>query len=149
MRFFIAGVMQGSHQGTQLHEQDYRQHIEQAVRRAFPDAGVYDPWALHRESITYDDLVGKQVFLEHNRMCGEVDVLIAYLPQASMGTAIEMWEAHRNGKIVIAITTMNHNWAVKFVSHHRFASLEAFDAAANDGSLAALVTQLRTSLSPP
>ena len=145
MRFFIAGVMQGSSHGTELHDQDYRERIEATIRRAMPTADVYDPWANHRESITYDDLTGKQVFLEHNRMCGEMDVVVAFVPQASMGTAIEMWEAFRNDRMVIAISPMAHNWAIKFVSHLRFDSLDDFDRAMEDGSLPRRIAAFRRS----
>ena len=140
MRVFIAGVMQGSSHATDVHCQEYRGRIEAAVRRALPDASIYDPWANHRESLTYDDLTGKQVFLEHNQMCGEVDAVVAFLPQASMGTAIEMWEAFRNHRKVISISPMAHNWAIKFISDHRFESLDELDQAADDGTLAELLT---------
>ena len=126
MRFFIAGVMQGSSHGTELHDQDYRERIEATIRRAMPTAEVYDPWANHRESITYDDLTGTQVFLEHNRMC-------------------EMWEAFRNDRMVIAISPMAHNWAIKFVSHLRFDSLDDFDRAMEDGSLPRRIAAFRRS----
>lgn len=139
MRVFIAGVMQGSSHSTDVHCQEYRGRIEAALKRANPQTTIYDPWANHRESLTYDDLTGKQVFLEHNQMCGEFDVVVAYVPQASMGTAIEMWEAFRNGRVVISISPMAFNWAIKFISDHRFDSLDDFDAAADDGTLTRLL----------
>ena len=37
------------------------------------------------------------MFERHNDMCREVDVVIAFVPEASMGTAIEMWEAYQHG----------------------------------------------------
>lgn len=139
MRFFIAGVMQGSSLGTDLHDQAYRTTIARHLQEGFPGADVYDPWEEHQASITYDDAEGKRVFLEHNQMCGEVDVLVAFVPEASMGTAIEMWEAYRNGKRVIAISPMSENWAVKFVCDRRYASLDEFKDAIEDGSLRRLL----------
>ncbi len=68
-------------------------------------------------------------------MCREIDVLLAYLPEASMGTAIEMWEAYQHGAVVISISPLKHNWAVKFLSHILYADIAEFEAAANDGSL--------------
>ena len=59
-------------------------------------------------------------------MCGKVDVVVAYVPQASMGTAIEMWEAHRNNRIVITISPLSHNWAIRFLSNIVYADMEAF-----------------------
>jgi len=134
MRFFIAGVMQGSSYGNDVIDQDYREVIREVIERQIPEANVYDPWADHKESMTYNDAEGKRVFLEHNELCGQVDVLVAYVPQASMGTAVEMWEAYRHGRKVIAISPMEHNWAIKFISDYRYDSLEDFVRAVEDGS---------------
>ena len=101
MRFFIAGIMQGSHPGATLHGQEYRERMAELIRRYYPDADIYDPRAEHCDSVEYDDHYGREVFLGHNQMCGEVDVVVAYIPEASMGTAIEIWEAFRNDKPVV------------------------------------------------
>ncbi len=136
MRFFLAGIMQGSHVEAVLHAQDYRGRLKQLLREHFPGAEVYDPLADHGNSLAYDERVGREVFFRHNRMCGEIDVLLAFLPEASMGTAIEMWEAHQHGAAVISISPMKHNWAVKFLSHEIFADLSEFESAVRDGRLA-------------
>ena len=99
MKFFLAGIMQGSLAEPELHAQDYRPHLKQLILAQFPDADVYDPLGNHANSINYDDTTGRSVFLGHNLMCREVDVLIAFVPEASMGTAIEMWEAYQHGGV--------------------------------------------------
>jgi hypothetical protein len=137
MRFFLAGIMQGSHVAPRLHDQDYRERIKRLLETHFPDAEVYDPLADHSESLGYDDERGRTVFFHHNHLCREVDVVLAFVPEASMGTGIEMWEAHRHGRAVIAISPMKHNWAVKFLSHELYADLEELEAAIRDGRLAA------------
>ncbi len=43
MRFFIAGIMQGSHVGALLHDQGYRGRITRLLELHFPEAEVYDP----------------------------------------------------------------------------------------------------------
>jgi hypothetical protein len=43
MRFFLAGIMQGSHLGAVLHNQDYRGRIKSLVAEHFPGADIYDP----------------------------------------------------------------------------------------------------------
>ena len=136
MRFFIAGIMQGSHTVNQMHDQDYRQRIAQLLAEHFPDAEVYDPLATHRNSLAYDKLTGREVFFKHNLMCREVNVLLAFLPAASMGTAIEMWEAHQNGAAIIAISPMKHNWAVKYLSHAIYEDEAEFLAALRSGEFA-------------
>ncbi len=52
-----------------------------------------------------------------------------------MGTAIEMWEAHRQGKAVVAVSPLSHNWAVKFLSHAVYPDLDALEAALASGEL--------------
>ena len=136
MRFFIAGIMQGSHTVNQMHDQDYRQRIAKLLVEHFPGAEIYDPLAAHRTSLKYDTLTGREVFFRHNLMCREVDVLLAFLPSASMGTAIEMWEAHQNGAAVISISPMTHNWVVKYLSHAVYADETEFLAALQSGEVA-------------
>ena len=136
MRFFLAGIMQGSHMDPVLHAQDYRGQLTSLLRKHFPDAEIYDPVAEHQESLDYSDDQGREVFYHHNRMCREVDVVIAYLPEASMGTAIEIWEAHEHGRgVVVTISPLEHNWAVKYCSHIVFRDLPAFSDALARGEL--------------
>jgi hypothetical protein len=136
MRFFLAGIMQGSHLGSALHNQDYRARIKILLEAHFPGANVYDPLADHATSLDYDEAKGRRVFLDHNRLAGEVDVLVAFVPEASMGTAIEMWEAWRQGRAVVTISPLKHNWVVKFLSHELYPDVAAFEQALIDGRLA-------------
>ncbi len=141
MRFFLAGIMQGSHTEAVLHDQDYRRHVKELLAAHFPQAQIYDPRADHADSLDYDDETGRRVFLLHNQMCGEVDVLLAFVPEASMGTAIEMWEAHRHGAAVITISPLKHNWAVKFLSHAVYDNVEQLEAALAGGELTRLIEE--------
>lgn len=136
MHIFLAGIMQGSHVEPLLHQQDYRPHIRSLLAAHFPGAHVYDPLANHSDSIRYDHETGRSVFLEHNRMCREVDLLLAFVPEASMGTAIEMWEAYQHGAVVVAISPMKHNWAIKFLSHVLYQDVAEFETALQNGQLA-------------
>ena len=141
MRFFLAGIMQGSHLGAVLHRQDYRGRLKELLARHFPGAEIYDPLADHQDSLDYDDTLGRTVFFKHNRMCREVDVVVAFLPEASMGTAIEMWEAYQHGRLVLTISPLAHNWVVRFCSHEVFPDVEAFEAAVASGRLAARIAE--------
>ena len=136
MRLFVAGIMQGSHRGEVLHNQDYRPRLKRLLCQHLPGIDVYDPLADHQDSLHYDGDKGRRVFLEHNRMCGEVDVVLAFLPEASMGTAIEIWEAHRHGRVVVTISPLQHNWAVRFLSDILYADLEDFETDLASGKLA-------------
>ena len=120
MRIFLAGIMQGSHAGRLVHDQDYRRHIKAAAGGTFPGRRSLRPPGRPHKSLDYDETTGRRVFFHHNRMCREVDVLLAFVPEASMGTAIEMWEAHQHGAAVVTISPLKHNWAVKFLSHEMY-----------------------------
>ncbi|MGD9128597.1 MAG: hypothetical protein PVH19_14565 [Planctomycetia bacterium] len=141
MKFFLAGIMQGSLAEPELHDQDYRPRIKKMLQDQFPDAEIYDPLANHSDSINYDDTVGRMVFFNHNHMCRDVDVLIAFVPEASMGTAIEMWEANQYGATVITISPMAVNWAVKFLSHALYPHMEAFEWALESGAVRKLIEE--------
>jgi hypothetical protein len=142
MRFFIAGIMQGSHTEAVLHGQDYRQHLRELLEAHFPEADVYDPLADHGESLGYDDRTGQEVFLRHNKMCRDVDVLLAFVPEASMGTAIEMWEAYQHGAAVVTISPLSVNWAVRFLSHVLYPDVEAFETELTNGRLAKRIQEV-------
>ncbi len=143
MRFFLAGIMQGSHTAAAVHSQNYRQHLAALVEQHFPGADIYDPRANHKNSLGYTDRDGKSVFFGHNLMCRQVDVLLAFVPEASMGTAIEMWEAYQHGAAVISISPLVHNWAVKFLSHALYPDLEAVEAALANGELQQKIAEVR------
>jgi hypothetical protein len=143
MRIFLAGIMQGSHLGALMHNQDYRGRLKELLVEHLPQADVYDPLADHASSLDYDADQGRSVFMHHNQMCCEVDVLIAFVPQASMGTAIEMWEAARHGRVVLTISPLELNWAIRFLSHAIYPDLETFERALVAGHVAELIAGVR------
>jgi hypothetical protein len=143
MHIFIAGIMQGSHRESVLHAQDYRTYLKELLRRHLPSAVIYDPLSDHQQSLEYDDQLGKQVFLHHNRMCRTVDLVLAFVPEASMGTAIEMWEAHEHGRgAVVTISPLEHNWAVRFCSDLVYPDMATFQSALELGEVLAMVDQV-------
>lgn len=140
MKFFIAGIMQGSKTDVALHTQNYRDQLKKGLQKSFFDAEIYDPFECNKNSLFYTPEQGKKVFLTHNRMCGtDIDVLIAFVPEASMGSAIEIWEAWQNGAIVITISPMITNWVVKFLSDAVYPDMEAFQEALNSGEITELL----------
>ncbi len=142
MHIFLAGIMQGSHRETVLHDQDYRAHLHELLTRHWPDVTLYDPFASHGTSLEYDHQTGRQVFLSHNRMCRVVDLVIAFVPEASMGTAIEMWEAHEHGRgAVVTISPLVHNWVVRFCSDAVYPDFAALEAAVASGELWTIVNE--------
>ena len=51
--------------------------------------------------------------------------MIAYLPHASLGTAIEIWECYKLGIPVWTVTGMKTNWVVRFCSEKIFDDIDA------------------------
>lgn len=125
--FFLAGIIQGSRKGKILHDQDYRQRIKNILKKYFPKSQIIDPVDVHPNSVEYDYKTGESVFHESIKQATQCDCLIAYLPEASMGTAIEMWECYKKKIPVWTITKMKENWSVKFLSTEIFESLKEFE----------------------
>lgn len=126
MRVFICGIIQGSHSKLAIHGQGYRQRLKELVETHLPDAEVYCPQSLHPESLSYDDSRAFKVFEESVDAATRSDLLIAYLPEASMGSAIEMWEAKKVGARIISITPLIHNWVVRYASDIVVETIEEF-----------------------
>jgi hypothetical protein len=126
VRVFIAGIMQGSRNDAEIEAQDYRSEIIQSIRQHIPEAVVLDPFELHPGSVAYGPEQAKQTLLELATLAGQVDVLVAYVPSASMGTAIEMWYAYQGGARVYTISPMVDNWVVQSVSERVFPDMAAF-----------------------
>lgn len=145
MRVFLAGIMQGSHRAAALHDQDYRTRLSRLLTEHLPGIEIYDPLADHQNSLDYNDELACDVFMRHNRLCGEVDIVLAFVPEASMGTAIEMWEAYRHNKIVLTISPLEHNWAIKYCSHKVYQDFDTFEQALVAGDVAQQIDSLLAS----
>jgi len=135
MEVFIAGVMQASRNDDQIHGQDYRTQIEQALRKHIPDILVTDPFGLHPNSVHYGPDKVVDTFKSMTARAADSDLVIAFLPEASMGTAIEMWEAHLAGKRVVAVTPMVHNWVVRITAERVLPDLESLLESIASGEL--------------
>ena len=140
-RVFLAGIIQGSIAEARIHSQDYRARVIGAIGQAIPDADIYDPISLHPNSVEYPDGKSREVFFELMQRATEMDVLVAFVPEASMGTAVELWQAWHAGALVIAISPMIHNWAIRFLTHRIYTSLDEFEAAASNGELVQMLEQ--------
>ncbi len=139
MRVFIGGIMQGSRRDDLIHGQDYRQAITESVLAHHPWAEIIDPNEIHPNGVDYDTETARATLFDMLECAAAADVTVAYLPQASMGTALEMWQAHQAGKPVVTISPMSANWVVRFVSDVILPDLPAFEAWVARGELKALL----------
>ena len=117
LRVFIAGVMQANRHDTEIESQAYRLQLHAALRRHIPDVHLIDPWADNPGSLAFDEEQARHTFLTMTAKASEADLLIAYLPLPSMGTAMEMWQAYQAKTYIIAITPFVHHWAIRFTAN--------------------------------
>lgn len=133
MHVFIAGVMQGARLDDQVDDQNYRVRITEALRSQLPDIQIIDPWALNPDSVNYDEARARSTFLDMTVQAGEADLLIAYLPTVSMGTAMEMWQAFQSDTYIVAVTPHVHHWAIRFTADEVLPDLESLMTKIQDG----------------
>ena len=126
MRVFLAGVMQASLHGKGIVDQGYRNAIGDALLEKWPDLDVVDPLILHPNSVEYDDDTARETLFALIALATTCDLVIAYVPQASMGTALEMNAAYQAGIPVIAISPLRENWVIRAVSDRVVTDLASF-----------------------
>jgi hypothetical protein len=143
MKVFLAGIIQGSKVAAEIHHQDWRESIRRLLERYAPQAEVYCHYSNHPDSITYDLPRIIETFEDGVARAIDCDVLIAYLPGASMGTAIEMYEAHRVGAAVVTITPMAANWVVRAYSDRILPDLGALEGLLASGEMENLLAKKR------
>jgi len=136
---FVAGIIQGSLQDRSIHGQSYRDRLVGLLRATFPEVTTYCPIENYPNSLDFSDATARETFFGLMERAGAADVLVAYAPEASMGTAIEMWQAHRNGRLVITVSPMAANWAIRFLSDVVLPDIAAFERFVGSGELARLL----------
>jgi hypothetical protein len=142
MHVFIAGVMQGIRHDDQIDDQHDRVHIGEALNQHIPGIRITDPWALNPNSVNYDPDQARQTFLTMTKEAGRADLLIAYLPVPSMGTAMEMWEAFQAQTYIIAVTPLIHHWAVRFTANEIIPDLDGLMMDIENGRIPQLIHSL-------
>ncbi len=133
MHVFIAGVMQANRQDKHIESQNYRVRLTAALQKHIPDVQITDPWALNPNSVDYEADKARHTFISMTKRAAEADVLLAYLPLPSMGTAMEMWEAYRAGVYIVTVTPFEHHWAIRFTSDEMLGELDELVSAIENG----------------
>lgn len=140
LHFFIAGIIQGSLPNT-THPQDYRREIMHLLADAYPGSAIFDPVEEYPDSLSYDDAKASAAFFDLMDRAGQGDVLIAFIPEASMGTAIELWNAHHEGCLVVAVTTLTKNWVIRYLSDHILPDLSSLKEFIHSGKMAEAIRE--------
>ncbi len=127
MNIFLAGIIQGSIAEEKIHPQDWRLPIQAAIAKHISHAEVYCHFTAHPNSITYEMPAIRETFDDGVARARSADLVIAWLPSASMGTAIEIFEAYQAGAVVLSITPMAANWVIRLYSDKIFPDVETFE----------------------
>lgn len=135
MKVFLSGIISGSLMGKDLHDQSYRTELRQIIQEALPEAHVRCPWDMHPDAVEYGPEKAREALLAEVDEAAGSDLIVAYLPQASMGTALEMWEARRRGTPVLAITRLTTNWTILLLTERTFPDIATFAEFARSGGL--------------
>ncbi|MEV6950183.1 hypothetical protein AB0N07_51675 [Streptomyces sp. NPDC051172] len=139
MRVFLAGIIQGARTDDGIHHQGYRKEIRDVVSAAYPEAQFVDPHEENLGRLEWSRDIQREMFLRYVREAGRCDVLVAWLPEPSMGTSVEMYEAYRMGVPVITISPMTGTWAVFSLATRTLPDLEAFSTFVRSPEFAGLI----------
>jgi len=135
VQVFIAGIMQGSRMDRYIDAQDYRRIISETLQEHRADVEIVDPNELHPNGVDYDDGMARATLLEMANLAAQADLVVAYVPQASMGTALEMWKAFEANVPLVTISPMAANWVIKHLSSVVLPDLDAFRQWVADGGV--------------
>jgi len=135
MRVFLAGIIQGSKADPTVHDQTYRELVSAVLQEVDPTVEIVDPHTQHPERFDFTQDQKRAMFIRYVEEAAKCDLVIAYLPEASMGTAVEMWAAHQAGVPVVTVTPMTVNWVVFSLSASVFTDLDQLVAFLRGGGL--------------
>ncbi len=138
-RIFIAGVIQGSKRNLDIHDQAYRYSIKNILMEAFPNSTLFCPVENHPNSTSYGDKKSKAVFFKHIEILRQSHGMVVYLPEASLGCGIEMWESYQHKIITVTISPMITNWVVRLFSDKICETMDGFRDFVESGEMGKLL----------
>lgn len=141
LSFYLSGTMQGSKKDTSITEQDYRQILREIILKTYPSSEIICPRDLFQNVSPNDTETIKLIIPKCVEVSRNCDIVIAYLPEASMGSAVELWEAHKNSKTVLVITTMRHNAMILSIADKIFNDFSDLDTFLQNTEVESLVTK--------
>ncbi|MDP2637579.1 MAG: hypothetical protein Q8P26_00765 [Candidatus Levybacteria bacterium] len=126
MKVFIAGIMQGNRSDDKIYSQDYRKIITKKLHALVDGVEIINPDKTDPDRLTYTYEEARDMFFRYCKIASEVDLFIAYIPEASMGSAVEMWIAHKKNIPIITISPLKLNWVVKLLSTIIYFDIDEF-----------------------
>jgi hypothetical protein len=136
MKVYVSGVVHGSRADSGIESQEYRERIREILAGRYQDVEVVSPLTeLDQERLRTDGKYAEETFFGQINRALTSDVVVAFLPQASMGAAIEIWEAYKNSRPVVVISPLQQNWVVRFLSTCCCPDLDGFASLVASGEL--------------
>lgn len=118
--------MQGSRKDGKIFSQEYRSEITEVLSRWNKDLEVVDPDKTDPNRLLYSDQQARKMFFDYCDYVKKVDLVVSFLPKASMGTAVEMWEAYHAKVPIVTISPMKTNWVIKLLSNKIYEKIADF-----------------------
>jgi len=140
-RVIVVGILRGSRRGMSFHSQSYRKKIKALLERHVPGVEVYSPIEGDRDKHDYGLVRGIEAFFDLVRRASQYDAIVTYVPEASMGSAIMMWEAYRNQRLVVTISPLKDNRTIKALSTALCKDMKEFTSFVQKGQFSALLAK--------
>ena len=102
-------------------------YYSEFILQCDPTAEVRDPYDLcdTPEQIQDNEKI-RHIFETNVNRAVDSDIVIAFIPSASMGTAVEIHEAWQAKKIVYTISPLARNWVIRLYSTKIFSTMTEF-----------------------
>ena len=130
--------------GVAVESQDYRALMRAAILAFDPTASIIDPGKVVPEQLAPSlhppgtltasywerDSSVRQAFGACVELAAAADVVVSYLPSASMGSAVELHAARAAGRLILVIAPgkMRGNWVVRSYADEIFEDIPALQA---------------------
>jgi hypothetical protein len=145
-RILVVGILRGTRTGGRLHSQKYRLQIKKWLEKYLPGVEVHAPIEKARDMHDYGLVKGIEAFFDTVRRASQYDASVIYVPEASMGSAIMIWEAYRNQRPVVVISPLE-NRTVRALSTAICKDMKAFHAFVRGGQFGALLAKTGAAVS--
>jgi hypothetical protein len=132
VNIYVTGILQGS-KDKAFFPQDYRKKLVEAIKKSWQTTTVYSP-TINTDVENPESLKeAVKQFEQQLAILKKANIVVAYIPEAGMGCAIEIYNAAMRGKYVVTITPLKQNRVIRMFSHDIYDSIESFTEACKVG----------------
>ena len=132
VKIFVSGIVHGSREND-VYPQCYRKRLVDVIEKSWETAIVSCPSIANSKTSTESLTDTMKAFELQLSSLKKSDIVVAYIPEASMGAAIEIYNASLRGKYVVTITPLQSSRIIKIFSHDIYDSVDSFEQACEIG----------------